>query len=56
MHILVINFKAEFTPQEYGSSTTEAAPIFAEIDGLKIKHMLFNQKETRRIRASDFPV
>jgi hypothetical protein len=27
MHILVINFKAEFTPQEDGSSTTEAAPI-----------------------------
>ena len=45
MHILVINFKAENTAEEYDKATAEIAPVFAEIEGLIIKHFLFNHEE-----------
>ena len=45
MHILVINFKAENTAEEYNKATAEIAPVFAEIEGLIIKHFLFNHEE-----------
>jgi len=45
MHLLVINFKAENTAEEYDKATAEIAPVFAEIEGLIIKHFLFNHEE-----------
>ena len=44
MHILMINFNAEFTEEEYKNTAIEDAPIFANIDGLIIKHMIFNHE------------
>ena len=45
MYVLVINFKAENTPEEYDKATSEIAPVFAEVEGLIIKHFLFNHEE-----------
>ena len=45
MHILVINFKAENTAEEYDKATAEIAPVFAEIEGLISKHLLFNHEK-----------
>ena len=33
MHLLVINFKAENTAEEYDKATAEIAPVFTEIEG-----------------------
>lgn len=44
MHILMINFNADFTEQQYNEGAVEAAPVFAHIEGLIIKHMLFNHE------------
>ena len=49
MHILIINFTANWTAEEYDQGTTELAPVFAEVDGLIVKNFLFNY-ETKNVR------
>ncbi len=44
MHILIINFTANWTAEEYDQGTTELAPVFAEVDGLIVKNFLFNHE------------
>ena len=41
MHILVINFNAETTPDQFNDLVKEDAPIFAAIDGLIHKKFHF---------------
>ena len=45
MHILVINFNAETTPDQFNDLVKEDAPIFAAIDGLIHKNFIFNHEE-----------
>ena len=45
MHILVINFNAETTPDQFNDLVKEDAPIFAAIDGLIHKNFIFNHKK-----------
>ena len=45
MHILVINFNAETTPDQFNELVKEDAPIFAAIDGLIHKNFIFNHEE-----------
>ena len=44
MYILIINFKADITPDEYEEIAVKDAPIFANISGLKHKYFLFNHE------------
>ena len=44
MYILIINFKADMTPDEYEEIACKDAPIFANISGLKHKYFLFNHE------------
>ena len=46
MHILVINFNAETTPDQFNDLVKEDAPIFAAIDGLiqKISFLIMKRK------------
>ena len=44
MYILIINFKADITPDEYEDIAVKDAPIFANISGLKHKYFLFNHE------------
>ena len=45
MHILVINFNAETTPDQFNDLVKEDAPIFAAINGLIHKNFIFNHEE-----------
>ena len=45
MHILVINFTAETTPEQFDNLVKEDAPVFAEIEGLIHKNFIFNHEE-----------
>ena len=45
MHILVINFTADASPEQFDALVQEDAPIFAKIDGLIHKHFIFNHEE-----------
>jgi hypothetical protein len=45
MHILVINFNAETTPDQFNDLVKEDAPIFAAIDGLIHKNFIFNHEK-----------
>jgi hypothetical protein len=45
LHILVINFNADATPEQFDALVQQDAPIFAEIDGLAHKHFIFNHQE-----------
>ena len=44
MHILIINFKADFSPEDYNQGTSELAPVFAEVEGLHVKNFIFNHE------------
>ena len=44
MYLLIINFKADITPDEYEEIAVKDAPIFANISGLKHKYFLFNHE------------
>ena len=44
MHILIINFKADFSPEDYNLGTSELAPVFAEVEGLNVKNFIFNHE------------
>ena len=44
MYILIINFKADITPEEYEKIAVKDAPTFAYIPGLKHKYFLFNHE------------
>ena len=44
MYILIINFKADITHDEYEEIAGKDAPIFANIPGLKHKYFLFNHE------------
>ncbi len=44
MYILIINFKADITPDEYEEIAVKDAPIFANISGLKHKYFLINHE------------
>ena len=44
MYILIRNFKADITPDEYEEIAGKDAPIFANIPGLKHKYFLFNHE------------
>ena len=44
MYILIINFKADITPDEYEEIAGKDAPIFANIPGLKHKYFLFDHE------------
>ena len=44
MYILIINFKADITPDEYEEIAVKDASIFANISGLKHKYFLFNHE------------
>ena len=52
MHILIINFTANWTAEEYDQGTTELAPVFAEVDGLIVKNFLFNHETKRMVVAT----
>ena len=43
MYILIINFKADITPDEYEEITVKDAPIFVNISGLKHKYSRFRK-------------
>jgi len=45
LHILVINFTADASPEQFDALVQEDAPIFAKIDGLIHKHFIFNYEE-----------
>ena len=45
MHILVINFTADTTPEQFNILVKADAPVFAEIDGLIHKNFVFNHEE-----------
>ena len=45
MHILVINFTAETTPEQFDDLVKEDAPVFAAIEGLIHKNFIFNHEE-----------
>ena len=45
MHILVINFTADTTPEQFDNLVKADAPVFAEIDGLIHKNFVFNHEE-----------
>ena len=45
MHILVINFTAETTPEQFDELVKADAPVFAKISGLNHKNFIFNHKE-----------
>ena len=45
MHILVINFTADTTPEQFDNLVKADAPVFAEIDGLIHKNFIFNHEE-----------
>ena len=45
MHILVINFSAETTPEQFDDLVKADAPVFAKIDGLIHKNFIFNHEE-----------
>ena len=45
MHILVINFTADATPEQFDALAHEDAPIFAGIEGLAHKHFIYNHQE-----------
>ena len=45
MHILVINFTAETTPEQFDDLIKEDAPVFAAIEGLIHKNFIFNHEE-----------
>ena len=45
MHILVINFTAETTPEQFDELVKADAPVFAKISGLIHKNFIFNHKE-----------
>ena len=44
MYILIINFKADITPDKYEEIAVKDAHIFANISGLKHKYFLFNHE------------
>lgn len=44
MHILIINFNADSSPEEFDELVQQDAPIFAEIPGLTHKHFIFNHE------------
>ena len=39
MHILIINFTANWTAEEYDKRIKELALVFAEVDGLIVKKL-----------------
>ena len=45
MHILVINFSAETTPEQFDDLVKADAPVFAKIGGLIHKNFIFNHEE-----------
>ena len=45
MHILVTNFTAETTPEQFDELVKADAPVFAKISGLIHKNFIFNHKE-----------
>ena len=45
LQILVINFTADASPEQFDTLVQEDAPIFAKIDGLIHKHFIFNHEE-----------
>ena len=45
MHILVINFTAETTSEQFDNLVKDDAPVFAEIEGLIHKNFIFNHEE-----------
>ena len=45
MHILVINFTAETTPEQFDELVKADAPVFAKISGLIHKNFIFKHKE-----------
>ena len=45
MHILVINFTAETTPDQFDELVKADAPVFAGIEGLLHKNFIFNHAE-----------
>ena len=45
MHILVINFTADATPEQFDALAHEDAPIFAGIEGLAHKYFIYNHQE-----------
>ena len=45
LHILVINFSADASPEQFDALVQEDAPIFAKNDGLIHKHFIFNHEE-----------
>lgn len=44
MHILMINFNADFTEEQYNKTAVADAPTFANIEGLIMKYMIFNHE------------
>ena len=45
MHILVINFTADATPEQFDALAHEDAPIFAGIEGLAHEYFIDNHQE-----------
>ena len=45
MHILVINFTADATPEQFDALVQQDAPIFADVEGLIHKYFLSNFEE-----------
>ena len=45
MHILVVNFTAETTPEQFDELVQADAPVFAGIEGLLHKNFIFNNEE-----------
>ena len=45
MHILVINFTAEASPEQFDALVQKDAPIFVEVEGLIHKYFLSNIEE-----------
>jgi len=44
MYIQIINFNWDISEEGYDEAAIEGAPIFANIDGLIIKNMLYNHE------------
>ena len=45
MHILVINFTADATPEQFDALVQQDAPVFVEVHGLKHKYFLSNHED-----------
>ena len=44
MYIHIIDFNMEISEEEFDQAAIEGAPIFAEVEGLIVKNMLFNHE------------